>query len=357
MSPKSIYPQASAPKLLHSHEIQLMLRELIDAQGFSLEQLVAGTGLDVEAFENPALRLSVEEELALYARIASCNKNPLLAVEIGGQLDLTGYGVLGFAMAASNTLRDALQLSVDFAPLISWASHVTLANVRYIGQDMTRLSVLPSPVDGPAQILEIESWFASFHKIISQLVGGAFDFDSVHFAHTCQADSIAPFWHIFKCPVYFEQPQHAIYFRQEEMSRRLPHAQPEYAELTRDLCRQSIETLKGERGLVAAVKAYIIKVDGVPTLEQAAKQFNMAARTLRRQLSSLGASWQALTDEFRFKEARHYLLNTRYTLETIAPMLGYSDVRSFRTAFKRWAHTTPSEFRNNNQAYSENTKQ
>jgi len=105
------------------------------------------------------------------------------------------------------------------------------------------------------------------------------------------------------------------------------------------------------------VKAYIIKVDGVPTLEQAAKQFNMAARTLRRQLSSLGASWQALTDEFRFKEARHYLLNTRYTLEAIAPMLGYSDVRSFRTAFKRWAHTTPSEFRNNNQAYSEDTKQ
>jgi len=333
-----------------------MLRELIDAQGYSLAQLVDGTGLGVEAFENPALRLSVDEELALFARIASCNKNPLLAVEIGRQLDLTGYGVLGFAMAASNTLREALQLSVDFAPLISWASHVTLANVRYIGQDMTRLSVQPSPADGPAQVLEIESWFASFHKIISQLVGEPFDFDSVHFAHACQADSIAPFCRVFKCPVYFEQEQNAVYFRREEMSRRLPHAQPEYAELTKDLCRQNIETLKGERGLVAAVKAYIIKVEGVPTLEQAAKQFNMAARTLRRQLASLGASWQALTDEFRFKEARHYLLNTRYTLETIAQLLGYSDVRSFRAAFKRWANTSPSEYRDHRRGYGGNAK-
>ena len=338
----------SAPKLLHSHEIQLMLRELIDAQGFSMEQLVEGAGLDVTAFENPALRLSVEEEMALHARIAVCNKNPLLAIEIGGQLDLTGYGVLGFAMAASNTLRDALQLSVEFAPLISWASHVTLANVRYLGQDMTRLSVQPSPADGPAQVLEIESWFASFHKIIRQLVGAPFDFDSVHFAHVCQAESIVPFRHAFKCPVYFEQAEHAIYFRREEMSRRLPHAQPEYAELTKDLCRQSIETLKGERGLVAAVKAYIINAEGVPTLEQAAKQFNMSARTLRRRLTGLDASWQALTDDFRFKEARHYLLNTRYTLETIAHLLGYSDVRSFRTAFKRWANTRPSDYRENN---------
>ena len=345
----SINTPLSAPKLLHSHEIQLMLRELIDVQGFSLEQLVVGTGLNVEAFENPALRLSVEEELALFTRIAACNRNPLLAIEIGGQLDLTGYGVLGFAMAASNTLRDALQLSVEFAPLISWASHVTLANVRYLGQDMTRLSVQPSPANDLTQVLEIESWFASFHKVISQLVGAPFDFDSVHFAHVCQADSIVPFRHAFKCPVYFEQAEHAIYFRREEMFRRLPHAQPEYAELTKDLCRQSIATLKGERGLVAAVKAYILKVEGVPTLEQAAKQFNMSARTLRRQLAALDASWQALTDDFRFKEARHYLLNTQYTLETIAQLLGYSDARSFRTAFKRWANTKPSDYRVSNQ--------
>jgi AraC-like DNA-binding protein len=210
---------------------------------------------------------------------------------------------------------------------------------------MACLSVQPSPADGLAQVLEIESWFASFHKIISQLVGEPFDFDSVHFAHVCQADSIVPFRQIFKCPVYFEQKQHAIYFRREEMSRRLPHAQPEYAELTRDLCRHSIETLKGERGLVAAVRAYIIRSEGVPTLDRAATQFNMSARTLRRQLAALGASWQVLTDEFRYKEASHYLLNTRYTLETIAQLLGYSDVRSFRAAFKRWANTTPSAYR------------
>ncbi len=322
-----------------------MLRALMDEQGHTFESLLEGSGLTVQAFDDPSLRVSVDEELALYSRIATLNENPMLAVTIGQELDLTNYGVLGFAMSASNTLREALQLSVEFAPLISWASHVTLANVRYRGQDMTCLSVQPSPSDALTQALEIESWFASFHKVINQLVGERFHFDSVHFAHTCQAESVAPFRAVFHCPVYFEQHRNLIYFRREEMSRQLPHAQPEYAELTRDLCRRSIETLKGERGLVAAVKAYIKEAEGVPTLERAARQFNMAARTLRRRLVSLDSSWQVLTDDYRFSEARRYLYSSVYTLEVISQILGYSDVRSFRTAFKRWSGTTPSQYR------------
>ncbi len=345
MNPNTKTQAATSPKLLHSHELQLMLKAMVDDQGFSVEDLLEGSGIDREAFNNPALRVSVDEELALYSRMAACNKDPMLAVNVGQQLDLTNYGVLGFAMAASNTLRDALQLSVEFAPLISWASHVTLSNVRYLGQDMTRLSVQPSPADPLTQAMEIESWFASFHKISNQLVGHNFHFDSVHFAHASGSGSVAPFRAFFQCPVYFEQSQNAIYFRREEMSRRLPHAQPEYAQITRELCLRSVETLKGERGLVAAVKAYIQNSEGVATLDRAAAHFNMAARTLRRRLSALDTSWQTLFDEHRYKEARRFLLTTPYTLESISQDLGYSDVRSFRTAFKRWSGLTPSRFR------------
>jgi AraC-like DNA-binding protein len=342
--------EISKPKLLHSHELQLMLKAMINDQGFSIDDLLEGSGIDREAFSNPALRVSVDEELTLYSRMAACNRDPMLAVNIGQQLDLTNYGVLGFAMAASNTLREALQLSVEFAPLISWASHVTLANVRYLGQDMTRLSVQPSPADPLTQAMEIESWFASFHKITNQLVGHNFHFDSVHFGHTCGSDTVAPFRAFFQCPVYFEQAQHAIYFHREEMSRRLPHAQPEYAQITRELCLRSVETLKGERGLVPAVKAYIQNTKGVPTLERAAAHFNMAARTLRRRLAALDTSWQFLADECRYQEARRALLTTSYTLESISQDLGYSDVRSFRTAFKRWSGLTPSRFRQSQKA-------
>jgi AraC-like DNA-binding protein len=130
------------------------------------------------------------------------------------------------------------------------------------------------------------------------------------------------------------------------LSRRLPHPQPEYSQLFRDLCRQSISALARDRGLAGTIKSLIQVGEGsVPTLEQVASHFNLSSRTLRRHLQARGLSYQGLLDEVRYEEARRYLTSTELGVDSIARLLGYAEARSFRTAFKRWAGMPPFAYR------------
>jgi AraC-like DNA-binding protein len=59
----------------------------------------------------------------------------------------------------------------------------------------------------------------------------------------------------------------------------------------------------------------------------------------------MGASYRALLDEARHAHAVEYVICTEMRSERIAGLLGFSDVRSFRRAFKRWTGNTPAGYR------------
>lgn len=71
----------------------------------------------------------------------------------------------------------------------------------------------------------------------------------------------------------------------------------------------------------------------------------MSDRTLHRRLEEHGTTFKDLVDEVRFTAARLYLEDPAMGLSEVAFRLGYSDLRAFARAFKRWAGTTPGEYR------------
>ena len=82
-----------------------------------------------------------------------------------------------------------------------------------------------------------------------------------------------------------------------------------------------------------------------PTLDEAARHFDITARTLIRRLQREGTRFQALLDESRKQRAWWYLLHTRHPVEEIAARLGYQDTRNFSRSFRRWHGSTPSAVR------------
>ena len=126
----------------------------------------------------------------------------------------------------------------------------------------------------------------------------------------------------------------------------LPHPQPEYSELFRDMCRQAMASLLEDQGMLDTLRGLIRDAPGKPPgLEEASAHFGLSSRSLRRYLTSMGFTYRSLLDEERFALARHYLSSTDLTVEAVAKRLGYADARSFRTAFRRWAQCTPQQFR------------
>jgi AraC-like DNA-binding protein len=72
----------------------------------------------------------------------------------------------------------------------------------------------------------------------------------------------------------------------------------------------------------------------------------MSSRTLRRRLTEHALTFEALLEQVRQARTMSLLANPDMPIERITEEVGYSDVRSFRRAFKRWTGMSPSAWRN-----------
>ena len=80
-------------------------------------------------------------------------------------------------------------------------------------------------------------------------------------------------------------------------------------------------------------------------LEKIAGDLNMSGRTLRRRLTEHALTFEALLEQVRQARTMSLLANPDMSIERITEEVGYSDVRSFRRAFKRWTGQSPSAYR------------
>src|SRR5262249_12271652 len=84
---------------------------------------------------------------------------------------------------------------------------------------------------------------------------------------------------------------------------------------------------------------------GVPELAQVARALGTSARTLQRRLADEKITFAEVVDGLRRELAHAYLREPDRALGEIAFLLGYTEVRAFLRAFKRWTGTTPSSYR------------
>jgi len=81
------------------------------------------------------------------------------------------------------------------------------------------------------------------------------------------------------------------------------------------------------------------------TMEQVAAKLHVTSRTLRRKLTSEGASFQNIKDNIRRDQAINLLSNRKTAVSQISRKLGYSEPAAFSRAFKQWTGMSPKEYR------------
>ncbi len=333
-----------------SYEIQQLLA-FIKPQGIDTALILQGTGVTEGMLENPSLRVSLDQELALYIALAEHNQDPLLSLKHGQRMGLNYFGVLGTLMLSSDTLARALNYLQQFFPLVSWASYISLKKNDRAGT--VALSMVPTPAGEKTGQFEVVSTFMSLMVLVQQLTMSDFKFSQVLLAYPIDKKLKAQYEHYFKCPVKFSAKTNSVMFSQVEYLQKMPAADASVVEALVGLCQRSFESLKNNRGLVGAVRQQLENSDErYLSLEALAKIFNQSSRTLRRKLDDAGTSYQQILESVRFDNAVQLLKNTELTIENIAYQLGYSDSRSFRNAFKRWADVAPGEYRTVNRAHN-----
>ncbi|CAH0992359.1 putative HTH-type transcriptional regulator [Sinobacterium norvegicum] len=337
--PHDDHPQAIA--LWYSFEIQSLFAALRQ-QGVATRPMMMAAGVDPKAFENPALRLTTEQELRLYQAIAQANTDPLLGLRVGATMTLSHYGVLGLGAASCNTLGEALELLVTYAAILSPGLALELR--RDDEQAVWRIN--PSTEDQPALALEVDATMASLYRLLSDLLLQPMTLTSVSMKKDIAPVLLPAYRQHYGCPVTASAETNCFIFESALLATRLPLAAPQTLRLMAQICYNQLKTVQADYGLVAAIRHYLDQRDGVASIEELARHFNQSSRTLRRHLTQAGYSYQSLSDEYRFNKAKQLLLSTAQSVESIALNMGFSDVRSFREAFKRWSNgQTPANFR------------
>ena len=75
-----------------------------------------------------------------------------------------------------------------------------------------------------------------------------------------------------------------------------------------------------------------------------AHQWNMSVKTLARRLRQEECSFLDIQNDVRMQRAKS-LIQSGVAIDEIGHMIGYSDPRSFRRAFRRWVGVSPSAYR------------
>ncbi|HMJ16073.1 MAG TPA: helix-turn-helix transcriptional regulator, partial [Polyangiaceae bacterium] len=151
---------------------------------------------------------------------------------------------------------------------------------------------------------------------------------------------------IYDVPVHFEQPRTEVELDAAVFEEPIALADPATAKLAAELCARVANSPLPADGLMGQVRRLMNSARGQPPdLDELARALQTSTRSLRRSLREMGTSYLELLDESRRFRAEEWVRATHMTFEEIAERLGFSDVRSFRRAFKRWTGHTPGEVR------------
>jgi AraC-like DNA-binding protein len=149
-------------------------------------------------------------------------------------------------------------------------------------------------------------------------------------------------------PILFDQPVTETEFDAAILNEPIAGSDPVTAKLAEHYIATELGRGTTVGGLVSQVRRVLAEHShGRPDPDDVARALQTSTRSLRRGLQQMGTSFQALLDEARRARAEEWIRGSNMKLQQIAEQLGFSDVRSFRRAFKRWTGRSPNTLRNN----------
>lgn len=315
-----------------------------EALGADTRMLLRDVGLEQKALADGEERI----DLTYLMRIGYCaiqrTKEPAIGLIAGSRSSITRFGVAGLAAMTAPTLGEALKLITQYEDLFGrcYRGNSTLTQEMH----HTWLNFYSIAPYNDYTYFVVDAVLSGWANSVYWLTGRN---DLIEAAHI--EFSAPPYFDeyqkAFNCPVYFNQDRNALKLVKGAVDVPVIH---ENASLHQYLLEQC-ELAMGRVALANSYRNKVLKVLGTmlhgktPSIEDVAQELGMPTWTLRRKLKDEDTSYQTLVDEMRKDVALSYMRNTDLSFGEISYLLGFSTPGAFQRAFKRWAGTTPGEYR------------
>jgi AraC-like DNA-binding protein len=312
------------------------------AEGVSVRDLFARTGIDAAQLEDARARISHRQRLAIYRNAKRLAKRSDIALLAGARQRISDYGIYGYAMVSSRTFGDSLLFSLD---------HVTMAGpaVRQISFRIEgKTAILRSHgLDALGDLLPFaaEFWRSSMTALFSRVLESPFPSKRMVFPFPAPVHW-RNYERMFNCPIDFDADRMEWHFDAKVLDMPCPNANPITAEICQQVCDVVLTESPGDSELVRKIRAACLNSPNrFPAAVRIASELGLSLRTFHRRLAQEGLSYQSIVDGMRRSLATELLENTHMGIDMIAERIGFADATSFRKAFKKWTNRSPSDFR------------
>jgi AraC-like DNA-binding protein len=321
--------------------VPLLLLHHVDELGLEREELMRAAGLTEEELVDPDARVPVNKTWSLWRIVIDRVDDPALGLRLGAAARIREFGIVGYTMYYSATLRDAFCRLARYSHIISKALQYHLQHeadhTRLLLESNPQFDALRHPLDARLAVVvaaarEITQW-----EILPI---------EVHFPYE-RPVQIAEHQRFFRCSLEFDRPQPMILFRDEDLDRAVAGGDETLSAYLDRLAEDVLRSLEDRSSLRDRVQRAIWAelAAGPPTLGKIASVLGISARTLQRRLRESGTSFGRLLDSFRHGMALRLLRDKSLAVYEVAFLLGYSDPSTFYRAFRRWRGAPPDEFR------------
>lgn len=318
-----------------------LLVETAAEQGAARQALLAGTSITEAMLESPDARISYQQFGVLVRNAMTLTGNRALGIDVGKRCHLPQLGMVGLAIMSTSTMRDALAAGLRHSKRIAPTFDLSMESAG----GLARLIVQESVPTAPFQAFATELLLTAYAIQARTLLGAAVPIRRVQLAYP-RPDYAERYREVADVPYEFDAPTTIVELDAALLDSKLAFGDPASAKLAEQYFAEHPLPANESDGLVLQVRRRIAAAPGkAPEVAQIARELQTSERSLRRGLQQLGTSYQTILDEVRRERALDWTRSTAMPFDQIASQLGFSDVRSFRRAFKRWTGCTPSELR------------
>jgi AraC-like DNA-binding protein len=313
------------------------------ALGYRADDVLAGTQIDARMLDDPDYLISHEDHHAFVANIVRLTGDSGTGLDLGLTHDATHFGVLAYTGLSCRTIRSGME---DIWTRYGNAFGV-ITRLRVVDEDEHTAVVeiiAPHVTDGTYRFA-VEEALTVLLKIGGVATGVSVPFTMMEFAFSRPGYGHR-YDEIFRCPVSFDAPRTIVGIRRDWLDSPLKTNDPELNRVCREHLSRVLKQAEAASTTILRLRHMMLsRISNLPTLTEAAQEFQMSSRSLARLLRREGSSYRLLAEELRREMAQNWLRTSRLHAKEIGYRLGFQDVAAFRRAFRDWTGKTINEYR------------
>lgn len=313
------------------------------SKGLSMTEIRDVTGVSVQDLLHLNKRLPEEILVRLWAHLGKRFPGEPLTFEMARAAPFSFFGGLAEGAQYADDLRSAIMLFAKNPALIAGK-----LKLRFIETSTSARLTSSQPLDciDGGRSAEIVAALAA--RMFSEFLGVENAIQGAKMAHAPLTDE-KHYVNFFGGPVEFNATETGILFHPEKLDTKIEHAHTELFSYVKThfsiMQKQILVPYEDEKLFFLKTAAVESVALGVPTTIGVAAAANMSLRTAQRVAAQNGTTLQHLISNALANRAKEFLADQNLDVASISLLLGYSDDRAFRRAFRNWTGQTPSEYR------------